>query len=590
MRKKMTLTKRLTILVVIIFLVPILLIESVFIYVVTDVVKRQEIDNLEDTANLVSANLENTMESVFLQFVFTYQDATVNEISRQFAGARLDEIEALSLSFTLATEEVAKLNRIYRMDMRVYYAMARKDGVVIANTRYDSSRLAQVALLAQEKVDYTVDTVTVVGAMPSWDSYSTNENMIVLAKNMNYPDTEIMFYMAVPETTLRHIMLGENYSDNDIYLIDKERKILSGRMEELIQEDIQTVAYFPDNISKRQIYENLGTPDGRALAVYQTMNNMPFSVVVLEPYESFLSQLWDILWQMLLTTVVFAGIFLIIAIYIVRINMRPIEKLSYQMENGMLQEVPEVAETIPKGASSEVESLYHAYCQLQHRIVQLVSQVKQQEKKKRLQEFALLQAQMKPHFLFNSLMSIRCAISNHNIENAEKMILALSSFMRNVIVRPDEVITLRQEVENLQNYIQLQNLRSNAQIRFEVHIPETLSDYKVPKLLLQPFVENSIIHGFKFQKSGVIEMTAEIIDGSIFLFLHDNGAGYEEDPLSLLQNTEENHYGVRNVNERIKLYYGSSYQIRYKKENGTTVILELPGAERANNVSCLDCG
>jgi two-component system sensor histidine kinase YesM len=196
----------------------------------------------------------------------------------------------------------------------------------------------------------------------------------------------------------------------------------------------------------------------------------------------------------------------------------------------------------------------------------------------------LLQAQIKPHFLFNTLMSIRCAIGNGNTEKASHMTLALSSFLRNTIVRGEEIVTLKEELDIIHTYIQIQNDRSYQKVTFRTDIQDGLETFKIPKLLLQPLIENSISHGFYEQETGEILLSAKRKQDQVLITVKDNGKGFEINPLEYSR--QEQHFGVYSVKHRLKIYYGEQGSIQYQSSNGTTVIISLPISDKEGQEAC----
>ena len=144
------------------------------------------------------------------------------------------------------------------------------------------------------------------------------------------------------------------------------------------------------------------------------------------------------------------------------------------------------------------------------------------------------------------------------------------------------MIPLSLEIENLKNYIKILQMRHGTSFSVEFNIPEILSDYEIPKLLLQPIVENSIIHAFEgLNREGLISINAEMEPDKVIIYIYDNGKGLVTDPLKQDhddKNIRFSSIGVKNVNQRIKAHYGEEYGIKYESIPGvsTTAIITLP--------------
>ena len=199
-------------------------------------------------------------------------------------------------------------------------------------------------------------------------------------------------------------------------------------------------------------------------------------------------------------------------------------------------------------------------------------------KAKREAELKALQAQISPHFLFNTLNSIRWAAFNNNNKKAGDMTFALSNLLRMTIVNGEEFITLETEVENLHYYVNIFKLSQAIDFSFIAEISEELKSYPIPKLLLQPVVENSLIHGFNEDtENGVIIVKAEKLINEICISIEDNGTGMDINK-TIKKGQKFSGIGVDNVNERIKMNFGSEYGLKIESEigKGTVVKLMLP--------------
>ena len=212
----------------------------------------------------------------------------------------------------------------------------------------------------------------------------------------------------------------------------------------------------------------------------------------------------------------------------------------------------------------------------------------QNEKEKRDVELKALQAQVTPHFMFNTLNSIRWAAINNNPTKAADMTLALSSLLRMTISNEDKFITIDAELENLKNYVAIFQMRQAVDYILEIDIPEELKSYLIPKLLFQPIVENSLIHGFDGKvKDCIIRITGNISSGSVYITISDNGVGMNVDEKNIKPAEPKlSAIGIDNVDQRIKLNYGEEYGLVINSVigEGTSVQLHLPQIENNNYV------
>lgn len=212
------------------------------------------------------------------------------------------------------------------------------------------------------------------------------------------------------------------------------------------------------------------------------------------------------------------------------------------------------------------------------------------QKQKRKAELKALQAQINPHFLYNTLNAITWQAADKGMGDVSLMASSLGKFFRLTLSKGAEIIPLADEVDHVQSYLSIQGIRYQDKLNYEIAVPKQVLDCQVLKLILQPLVENAIYHGIKEKRGkGVIRITAEESacrqTAKIRLIVWDDGAGIPKEKLTVINqslkcgvNSTGEGYGIYNVNERIRLYYGSEYGLTYESEAGsfTKAVLTIP--------------
>ena len=207
--------------------------------------------------------------------------------------------------------------------------------------------------------------------------------------------------------------------------------------------------------------------------------------------------------------------------------------------------------------------------------------VKRVQAQKRKAELKALQAQINPHFLYNTLNAITWQAADQGAAEISVLSNSLGKFFRVSLSKGKEIITLREELEHVRSYLNIQSIRYKSKLKYEMDIEEEVLDVPIIKLVLQPLVENAIYHGIKLKKTtGFIKIYAlcHIQDNGKKVFnlcVEDDGEGIEKEKLEILNkslglgvtNSDEG-YGIYNVNERIKLYYGEEYGLTLDSEKG----------------------
>ena len=218
----------------------------------------------------------------------------------------------------------------------------------------------------------------------------------------------------------------------------------------------------------------------------------------------------------------------------------------------------------------------------------MVTQIKDDERKMRNAELRLLQEQINPHFLYNTLDAIVWLIEGGNSELAEDMVMSLSDFFKLALSHGREFITIREEELHIRSYLQIQQVRYRDILEYEIDINPGIYNYRILKLTLQPLVENALYHGIKPKRSkGRVRITGNLTeDHQIYLCVEDDGVGMQIEELEALRarillpcSDETNKgFGMANVNERIRLNFGKEYGMTIDSApgEGTKVSLMIP--------------
>lgn len=215
----------------------------------------------------------------------------------------------------------------------------------------------------------------------------------------------------------------------------------------------------------------------------------------------------------------------------------------------------------------------------------LIRKAYQEELLKQKAELKSLRMQINPHFLYNSLESINWMARIRGIPEVGKMVKALGDLMRSSIGGED-FITIEEEIRNIENYLTIQKFRYGDKVSVEISIDPKIRKLKIPKLILQPIVENAIIHGIENKVgNGRIAITGKDNDGKILLQVEDDGLGMEEEIIAEILSekprqvtNEHTHIGIRNVDRRIRMYYGDQHHIVISSTLGigTLVSINIP--------------
>lgn len=232
----------------------------------------------------------------------------------------------------------------------------------------------------------------------------------------------------------------------------------------------------------------------------------------------------------------------------------------------------------------EITKLSSSFNYMLDNLNNYVKELMSAHKKQRKAELSALQMQINPHFMYNTLASIKWLVLKDDKEKASSTIDAFISLLQNTISNTNETVTVENEILNLKNYVFINKTRYGENIKVSFHVFPQCSNYKLPKLILQPFIENSFFHAFTGNKEGHIHVFISEKCGNLLCEIIDNGIGMDENELYNLNspNTSKNKHftgiGIKNVDDRIKLLYGDKYGVTIKSKinAGTTVSIILP--------------
>ena len=231
----------------------------------------------------------------------------------------------------------------------------------------------------------------------------------------------------------------------------------------------------------------------------------------------------------------------------------------------------------------EIRTLSEGMEQMIGRLDDQMGEIRRRQESLRRTELALLQAQINPHFLYNTMDTIIWLIEADKQQEAVEMVSNLSSFFRHSLSRGEDVITLAEEERHVRSYLQIQHARYKDIMEYTVDIDPGLHDAMLPKLTLQPLVENALYHGIKLKRAkGTIRITATLADGCVLLRVEDNGVGITPQRLAQLRDAMERQervgFGLSAVNQRLRLQFGPEYGLRLDSEEGqgTTVTARIP--------------
>ena len=317
--------------------------------------------------------------------------------------------------------------------------------------------------------------------------------------------------------------------------------------------------------------------------IYSISNFTGWRYIVLIPATQVLGKVMEIQ-DFVLLVISIAVLFVFgITSLLSYIFYKPLEKLVCAMQK---IENRNLDVRINDKRQDEYQKVYSGFNNMVTELKYLIKDLTNEKVLKREADIKLLQAQINPHFLYNTLESIHSIAKIKKVDEISSMVAALSKFFRISLSGGKDMVPLKDAIELVINYLTIQNIRFNGKIRYRVSVPEEMKGIVVPKLILQPIVENSIYHGIEKKRGeGEVIISGFLENEWLFLVVEDNGIGICESDLAEVKRSlqdinflDSKNFALKNLNQQIKLNYGSDYGIDIHSipGEGTCVLIKLP--------------
>lgn len=372
-----------------------------------------------------------------------------------------------------------------------------------------------------------------------------------------------------------------NSSEVDSFFISLDKKIISHTSRDYIGSTL----YIPDSVSKKDaIFSSYGTYtyyednyEHESLANQLKLSALLSNDVLLSPFKRIMKNIFISMIVILLFTIIF----------VICISQRLLHSfINLQLSMDAFISSPESFAPIP--VSNELAVLENTFNNMANEITSLIKEVQAEKDKQALAEIKALQSQINPHFLYNALGAISWKAKINRQYEIDDMVIALSTFFRIGLHKGADMITVAEEIDHLKSYLEIETIRFPDLFDIIYDVDTNTLTQIIPKIILQPIVENSITHGFrnKGANPGLIQITICPKNEELYFEIKDNGTGFESIEGELPKSTSEHGgYGLYNVNERLIRYYGANHQLHIYSTPGTgtktyfTIPIKVPETE-----------
>ncbi len=373
------------------------------------------------------------------------------------------------------------------------------------------------------------------------------------------------------------------------FLVDESGNIIPNNLKSPALKVLNNNLNLKDLMTKNDGFMILIQNYKKYLVFYNTLDIPSLKVVSVIPLDEIISKVYPFIWYSMIILAVYLFIIIIITVFISHGITKPLKKLE-ELMNEIKNENFNIH--MEYKGKDEIAILSENFNLMVDRLNQLIHenyQTKIHESElmflEKEAQLNALQQQINPHFLYNTLESIKWMAYKIDALDICNMATALGKFFRGAITTSKDFITIQQEIEHLKNYIYIQKIRYQGKLDVVLQISDEITGYKTIKLILQPVVENAIIHGIEKMKSGgLITIRGYKLEQSIYFEIEDNGVGMDFSTLSKLKeeilfsaNSEHKkaHVGLNNVYKRLKLYFGEKSTFEFLSEEGKGTLVKI---------------
>ena len=539
-----------------------------------------------ETVQQISYSIGNYLE----QMETLSYSAVIDEEVQEFLKTPMDGSELLKIHNLEALK--ASLNKrlfyIYPNNMfsmviigynkELYYS--RDYGLIQdydwLNNPYINSLMASsepLIYVSSHTREYVFDDHVVFSIIRKINDIQTNRSLGYLYFDIRYESFD---------TLINNVSVSE---DSELLIVDGSKVIYSKNDEGIFQE-IETPLF--QTINEGSEGGGFITLKGNEhFYTYTTIDNTDWKIISLHSMKAYNEKAISITRFIIIISSMILVLSIIIGFFISDAITKPLKELSNVM--GHIENENFDIRVKTKG-EDEVAVLGKVFNQMVERIRDLVQNVYKAQLAEKDAAIYALQSQINPHFLYNTLQSIADIADYEDVHEITDMCGSLSSMFRYSIENERRFVRLYDEVQHIDNYISLQSIRYGDQIKFDIRIPETYLNIRVPRFILQPIVENAIIHGISPKGfKGRVMIHADKSQESLRITVEDDGVGMDDNKLAgLIQSIDEaannptllsaNHLALKNVNNRMNLYYGPNHSLLIQSEAnvGTKVTISIP--------------
>lgn len=549
-------------------LIPLLLFAIIMTQMYNKAITERSRQTMEENVSVMSDRIEKvfsnaeTCSNYLALNINSVMDEELNEITRD--GRILGELNSAGIIFTEMESIVYMdvLGNVYTTDP--YMIVTAED---IETTNY------------YEQVKQTTGK-TMLFSIEKGFLYDNLENSDVITFGKKIIEKE-------SGETLGYLFINiisdevEKYFDNKVshyYLADANNYLVHTKEMEADDNELYDIILSENllDMTKSQTFKLQGNN-----YLYTSLNcdQYEMRVIGITNLDEFNVEFLDIVYTFLWIGSIIGILLIVFIFFLTEYITRPLvilKKGAEEIANGNMQVRFEFK------TGDEIGKLGNIFNYMTEEIVALLRRVDIEAKKKREYELALIQEQVKPHFLYNTLDIIIMLLQMNKSREAQRVTKKLADYYKNSLSNSEEIVCLEKEIRIVQDYLELQLMRYEDKFTYDISVEEGTKLAQIPKMTLQPLVENAIYHGLKYKEEwGNITITSQSVGDVVEIIVKDNGIGMKEETLQKmleLKDKPQGHFGVYSVDHRLKLFYGEGFGIEVTSQYqvGTQIKVTIP--------------
>jgi two-component system sensor histidine kinase YesM len=521
-------------------------------------------------ASLLAATAANDDELIELA---TRWNRTLNSKLKYALSARIDA--KLNFLFNY-TNDIHSMIFIFKNQQNYYCYKNLPIFMPLALTKFDGY---QQALKNSGKV---ILTGSLENFFPNLNNRYLYSAWIKPAISSSRNDVELI-YFAFRTKVIDNLYLGLSNPIGDIFITDAADRIIGPHNQSLFDNDYGELKYLHDLSSIKNHSFTAKINQQKMFITSYTMRNPPWKIINFINYRAITNDV-ERIWRFLIIAFgLLILLFLGFTLLFFRQIILPLKSLSHQMQ--LVEQGNFHAQIAAKG-NDEIAQLGQSFNKMVAEINKLILERDLKERARSQAELEALKSQINPHFIANTLNSIRLMAMIAKVDSIKKMTDAFMRLLTATLGKDTTMITVAEELENLQNYVYIMNVRYGGKFEVVYTIDEAVYQYHLLKLILQPIAENAILHGVSElgDRKGIIQITGAQFENELLFEVIDNGIGMPPEQIQKILREDYrnsrgfNCMGLNNVDRRIKLHHGNQYglEIASVPGQGATVKIHLP--------------